>query len=92
MNAARHCLLFAAFVVIAAAVAGCTSSQKWTMSRLWSNPSYDDGTDKVEEWVEEAGSEARGNREMEKQVDPLGLRDVFMSEKARSIERNLGIE
>ncbi|MCG6156751.1 hypothetical protein [Rubinisphaera margarita] len=52
---------------------------------------YDDGTDDAEEeWIEEAGVEARGDRPMEKDNDPF--RDLLMSPKARSIERNLGIE
>jgi hypothetical protein len=51
---------------------------------------YDDGTDSVDEgWVREAGIEARGDRPVEKENDPFR---VFMSPKARSIERNLGFD
>ncbi len=43
-------------------------------------------------WVQSAGVEARGERPMTQANDPLGLRNVFMSEKARDIERNVGFE
>lgn len=50
-----------------------------------------DGTDTTDEgWIREAGVEARGDRPLEK--DPDVFRDMLMSPKARSIERNLGIE
>jgi hypothetical protein len=59
-------------------------------------PVSDDGWDPASEtgdpWVQQAAAEGRGNRPVEKTVDPLGLRKVFMSEKARDIERNMGIE
>jgi hypothetical protein len=43
-------------------------------------------------WIQRAGVEARGNRPRERSYDPLGLRNLFMSEKALDIERNMGIE
>ncbi len=43
-------------------------------------------------WVQSAGVEARGDRPKEIVNDPLHLRNIFMSEKARDIERNMGIE
>ena len=52
---------------------------------------YDDGTDEVdEEWVRKAGIEARGDRPLEHDNDPF--RNLLMSPKARSIERNLGFD
>lgn len=42
-------------------------------------------------WIHEAGDVARGARPQEQIRDPLGLRDFFTSEKARDIERNLGV-
>jgi len=42
-------------------------------------------------WVEDVGTVARQEHNIQKIVDPLKLRNVLMSSKARSIERNLGI-
>lgn len=52
---------------------------------------YDDDTDEGDDaWIQQAGIEARGDRPLEKSTDPI--RDMIMSPKARSIERNLGFE
>ena len=57
------------------------------------NRNYLDPTSqKSEKWIGEAGSEARRGMTIEKENDPLGLRNVLMSQKARDIERNLGFE
>ncbi len=77
---------------------GCTQTasirEMFTKSLDSSKPShhdYDDGTDDTDEgWVKEAGIEARGDRPLEVDNDPF--RDMLMSPKARSIERNLGFE
>ena len=57
-------------------------------------PNNGDYWDPAEEadkgWVSEAGKEARGDRPLEQQNDPI--RDWTMSPKAKSIERNLGFE
>jgi hypothetical protein len=53
---------------------------------------WDPGSESTDPWVQEAGAQARGNREMEKEADPLNLKRFFMSDKARDIERNLGVE
>jgi hypothetical protein len=42
-------------------------------------------------WVQEAGTEARTEHPPETIRDPLGLRDIFTSEKAQEIERNVGV-
>ncbi len=42
-------------------------------------------------WIEDAGTVARSEHSAEAVNDPLKLRDVFMSNKARDIERNLGV-
>ncbi len=42
-------------------------------------------------WVEEAGREARADRERQQDPDQW-YKNYFMSEKARSIERNLGVD
>ena len=49
------------------------------------NPKSDDP------WVREAGSFARATHPSERVDDPLGLRKYFTSEKAREIERNVGV-
>ncbi len=52
---------------------------------------YDDGTDEADaKWVRNAGVEARGDRPLEHDTDPF--RNLLMSPKARSIERNLGFD
>jgi hypothetical protein len=45
----------------------------------------------VDPWIDEAGVEARGDRPREKDPDRW-FKNYFQSEKARSIERNLGID
>ncbi len=77
---------------------GCTQTgsirEMFTRSFDSSKPShhdYDDDTDNVDEgWIKEAGIEARGDRPLEMDNDPF--RNMLMSPKARSIERNLGFE
>ena len=78
-------------------VTGCTlieSSKKATretMRTLRPKPAdYRDGTeDDGEEWAW-VGKEARGDRPMESENDPF--KPYLMSPKARSIERNLGVD
>lgn len=50
------------------------------------NPA-DQGSDP---WINEMGSVTREEHGVQEVYDPLKLRNVFMSEKARDIERNLG--
>ena len=72
-----------AAVVFAGSLAGCAAASR----------GYVDPTDeKSAKWVGEAGREARAGMQRESSTDPLGLRNVFMSEKARDIERNLGYD
>lgn len=42
-------------------------------------------------WIEEVGIVAREEHNPQKILDPLKLRNVFVSSKARDIESNLGI-
>ena len=42
-------------------------------------------------WVEEAGREARADQKRQEDPDQW-YKNYFMSEKARSIERNLGVD
>ena len=49
------------------------------------------GDSKGDPWVQSAGEFTRKEHTPEKVHDPLKLRNIFMSEQARSIERNLGV-
>jgi len=42
-------------------------------------------------WIKDAGDIARTEHPSEEIHDPLGLRNFFTSEKAREIERNVGV-
>ena len=42
-------------------------------------------------WIQDAGAVTRSEHSAETVNDPLHLREVFMSNKARDIERNLGV-
>jgi hypothetical protein len=53
---------------------------------------WDPGSETSDPWIQQAGAEARGDRPVEKEYDPLGLKKYVMSDKARDIERNMGIE
>ncbi len=53
---------------------------------------YRDMTEEeTDDWTDDVGREGRGNQPFEQDPDQL-WRNWFMSEKARSIERNVGIE
>lgn len=95
MSTARRCLLLAAAVLTTAGLTvGCTSSSAaWNLRRATANPGYVDTTEMPdEEWITDAGATGRAGRTVETSNDPLNLRELFMSEKARSIERNVGIQ
>lgn len=68
------------------------ASQTVEALRPTSFDGWDPGSETGDPWVQQAGAEARGHRPVEKELDPLGLKKVFMSQKARDIERNMGIE
>ena len=90
----RVCLLLTGCLTLASA--GCSQfplmkdafSQSFASMKPDSG-GYDDGTDEVDGWVSEAGVEARGDRPIEVDNDPFR---ALMSPKAKSIERNLGIQ
>jgi len=50
-----------------------------------------DTPEKEDPWVRSAGDIARTEHSYEEVHDPLGLRKFFTSEKAREIERNVGV-
>ena len=51
-----------------------------------------DGAKSEDPWTTQAGTEGRAGRPVEKEYDPLNLKKYMMSEKAREIERNCGVE
>jgi len=90
-----HFRIPSAAILLSLLLVGCT-----TFSALTDNPKKgpkqntgeksDHLDDQQEEsWVREVGVDARGDRPIEYDTDPL--RNLFTSPKARSIERNLGI-
>lgn len=93
MIAARRCLLMASLVIVSGAVAGCTASGQWHLSKLlFPNEGHHLEDESVPTWVEDAGAEGRAGRTVEKDSDPTWLRDVLVSPRAQSIEKSLGIE
>lgn len=56
------------------------------------NDYADPTAERSEKWVDDAGREARAGMMRESGNDPLNLRELFMSQKARDIERNLGVD
>ncbi len=79
-------------LLVSLSLPGCvlTTAVKETLTMF--RPSSDDGWDPTEnpdpQW-DSVGIEARGGEPKEHANDPL--RHIFMSEKARAIERNFGI-
>ncbi len=86
--------LLASLIVIGVAgvltFSGCASSGTGLFSKLRLREA--DGAKSEDPWTQQAGSEGRAGRTVEKEADPLNLRKVFMSEKALEIERNCGVE
>lgn len=80
-----------ACAMLLASSVGCQSwGQPGRMSsRLNSQGSRENPV--IDPWVQEYGEFARNELPPESSNDPLGLRKYFVSEKARDIERNLGI-
>jgi hypothetical protein len=89
----RHLALLT-FCSVLLVSAGCTFASRTVEAlRPTSFDAWDPGSEESSDpWVQQAGAEARGHRPVEKEFDPLGLKKVFMSDKARDIERNMGIE
>ncbi len=67
---------------------GCTSPRTWLQSI---NDNADPAVGPDEQWVRDAGVEARGDRQRETATEPRWFREFTMSERAREIERNFGI-
>jgi hypothetical protein len=90
----------AALAAVAIALSGCGALQKVGQDtksfaktlrpESWDaeNPADDPG----DPWIEAAGLEGRSEQTRENDMDPLRLRTLLMSPRARSIERNVGID
>jgi hypothetical protein len=72
---------------------GCQSFRNGLARAFPDHKGYDNGTDDTSDpWIAEAGVEGRSEFKTEKEADPFGWRPLLMSQKARDIEKNLGIE
>ncbi|MCA9024046.1 MAG: hypothetical protein KDA86_02415 [Planctomycetaceae bacterium] len=69
-----------------------SASQAMTSMRPGNGDYHDTTGDSSDPWVQEAGAEARVNHPREKDPEPPWMRNFLMSQKARDIESNLGIE
>ena len=76
-------------------VSGCQSLSSvqsgFAQSLLPNGGRENPGDDAGDPWIHDAGTIARSEHTAEEVNDPLGLREIFMSRRARSIERNLGV-
>ena len=87
------------FVLMSLPCAGCAVMEpvgamaRYAKSLLTFRPSdYSNPTEEeVDPWIEEAGEEARAGQPRQRDPDQW-YKKYFMSEKARSIERNLGVD
>lgn len=91
------CALLAALVATHAGCSSLTGPPKETAASDAVGPKQvqagyrDPSEEKSDEWIEEAGQQARGNRPRTK--DPDGWWGKYIiSEQHRSIEKNLGID
>jgi hypothetical protein len=80
--------------MLSLACLGCTTMGN--MGQGMKTAMRTDGADIAQEttgdpWVDGAGDYARKIHPAEEVNDPLHLREVFRDDKARSIERNLGV-
>lgn len=81
-------------ILLLATTTGCSSLQnsgRSFMNVFRFRDSASPGDSAGDPWVQEAGKVTSQVHTKEEVIDPLNLRQVFMSEQARSIERNLGV-
>lgn len=87
---------FLLFVCLTVASLGCQSSMisrhfTQTVGYRETNSARENPADQTSDpWIQDVGTMTREEHSKQEIVDPLKLRNVFMSEKARDIERNLG--
>jgi hypothetical protein len=71
-------------------LSGCTATSRFA---LFKNHDYADPTEGPDEkWISKVGDEGRGQQVREKSEEPRWFREMVMSDRAREIERNLGID
>ncbi|WP_437201749.1 hypothetical protein [Planctomicrobium sp. SH664] len=80
---------------LVAVLSGCQSfGGRTAMKSSWlgdPDASKSPADEPSDPWIQEAGTITRAEYTREEVNDPLGLRNVFMSQRARDIERNLGV-
>ncbi len=74
-------------LLLLATTQGCQSMVTSKAARI----AAQEGSESADPWIRSAGDIARTEHTYEEVHDPLGLRKYFTSEKAREIERNVGI-
>lgn len=84
-------LLLAAGAILPATGCALTDTSRGLFGLFKPSGERDDTDEGNEDWEEQVGKDARGNRPREKDPDAWWQKYV-MSEKARAIERNLGID
>jgi hypothetical protein len=92
-----HGVLFACALVVCS---GCTVAQTMRdggreLARTFTPETLDEenpADDPGDPWISAAATEGRQDYRKETAADPLHLRQYFLSNKARAIENNLGIE
>lgn len=80
---------YLAAVLLMTTCAGCQTM--WGGHPLARNNSGRENPKVDDPWIRDAGDIARSEHPPEDVNDPLGLRKYFTSEKARDIERNVGV-
>lgn len=88
--------ILAALSLALVLVAGCQSAfsqrLKQTFTYRGGQSSRENPADEPSDpWINDAGNVARTEHPSEEINDPLNLRQYFMSQRARDIERNLGV-
>jgi len=84
----RHSYFLAGILLMTLSV-GCQSM--WGSRSMARNTGGRENPKVDDPWIREAGDIARSEHPPEEINDPLGLRKYFTSEKAREIERNVGV-
>ena len=86
-------LLTAALIVAHSGCAAMMENSRSMWSTLTSDGDYADATEGPDDvWIQQAGDQARESHPRESASDPAWFRSLIMSDRARSIERNLGID
>lgn len=80
-------------IVVSSLVIGTSGCATTNFLSMFKNGDYADPTDGPDDpWVANAGMEARGTGPRELSEEPRWFREMVMSDRARAIESNLGID